>query len=472
MVTTSICGGTRTRAHSFARKLPTLDGVRVWPKWPLRVVVSLLVVCVGISERTEVVTAEYQFRGNARSALRTPLSVIEATLLTTARADFEGDDDAYAVAMDWQVRRLHLYSMVRSGAQVNSHSSFSTRGQEKEEEDHAWVKAPYLACSAYRDGKRALAKMRDYVGAHHVYTVANSWIHGVCFVVSATLPQAQEVVNDASLFSLRSFGPFPSTIKLSPGLLDHGKSPSAKFSSTGVEMDEDGRSKKIHSQQKGLEKVQQEQRQEEGQYSEQQRQDHVQRLSTSHGDAMRQRNVYGLNIEMTPGIFGERSDPHLSDKDNINHDVVRELVADLRNGLMSGSLLLHDISVWSDRGLLQGESTHLRHLSGSLRIREWNRAADVVHSQIMPREEGKTQEGSGARSPGEVCGWLDLRFAYGGDGLLLVTGRCQSKMACMYSIRFASACLSTQRIISTRLEHRVIHVYLPPFAGILRGIVL
>lgn len=435
MATNSICGETRTRVHSFARKLSTLDGARVWPKCPLQVVFSLFGLCVGISQGTEVVTAEDQFRENAQSALRTPLSVIEATLLTTARADFEGDDDAYAAALDWQVRRLHLYSMARSGAQVNSHSSFSTRGQE-EKEDHAWVKAPYLACSAYLDGKRALAKMRDHVGAHHVYTLANSWVHGVCFVVSALLPQAQEVVNNASLFYLKSFGPFPSTIKLSPGLLDHGKSPSAKFSSTGVEMDEDRRSENVHSQQKGLGKVRHEQRLGEEEYSEQQRQDHVQRLSTSHGDAMRQRNVYGLNIEMTPGIFGERSDSHLSDQDKVNHDAVRELVADLRNGLMSGSLLLHDISVWSDRGMLPGERTHLRHSSGSLRVREWTRAADVVHSRIMTREEGKTQEGSGARSPSEVCGWLDLRFAYGGDGLLLVTGTNQRWRAC---VGFASA---------------------------------
>lgn len=229
-----------------------------------------------------------------------PLSLFESTLLTSAKDDFNSNEGAFAAAMRW------------SGEQLRSRKDTPF--------------APHLACADYGNGPTALSRLQSVLGPTGTISrpVCNSADTGVCYLLSISHAQGSSLLSNPAKFMLASISPFPSMLKLTPGLLEH----SAVLAAEGATSD---------------------------------------RLRTTLGERMRMSNVEGLTVELTPGV--------LLPNDSGAADVVNELVGDL----MSPSLNLHANSFWSDPGMLDGEDGHLARPEGALRAREWTRAATVVH---------------------------------------------------------------------------------------------
>lgn len=147
--------------------------------------------------------------------------------------------------------------------------------------------------------------------------MSHSSEHGACFIATASHAQARVVAADHDRFGLESLAPFPSAMKLAPGLLEHPQ---------------DNRSG---------------------------------RLSASHGASMRIGNVDGLTVELSPGTLAAHSFE------------AKPFVKDLLEDLMSESLDLHSTNFWSDPALIEGE--HLGTAGGAVRLRDWSMAATLVH---------------------------------------------------------------------------------------------
>ena len=254
-----------------------------------------------------------------------PLSVLEGALLTTAQKDFGGHEPGYHTAAGWDKDRL------RSGPKG--------------------VRAPHLVCADYGRGREAFALLRENLSQEAVIHVSHSREYGACFIATASHEQATTLSSDLERFRLSSIGPFPSALKLAPGLLDrHGESGP------------------------------------------------VERLATVHGLSMRLDNVGGIEIQLTPGTLPQNS---LSGQSFL-HSFVEDL--------MSKSLDLHSMSVWSDPAVVGGE--HLATDEGAFCAREWTRAAQVVHDL-------SSAVGTG---PGDICSWQSISIHQAGDDVLLLSG--------------------------------------------------
>lgn len=227
-----------------------------------------------------------------------PLGLIQKTMLTTAKQEFDGEDQLTA-AVGWTAERL--------------------RGSQD-------TRAPHLACTDYGRRRDALSSLQKSLGPDAVRPVSSTKTHGACFIATASHKEAEAVMSkdrDENLV-FNAFAPFPSVLKLAPGLLDHDcGSGGASGCSAG-------------------------------------------RLSTIHGVSMRMDSVHGLMVELSPGTFGE------------------SLMGDLIGSLNARDLDLHASNFWSDVALAGGE--HLASAGGELRGREWRRAADVVHGLCVSGE--------------------------------------------------------------------------------------
>lgn len=263
-----------------------------------------------------------------------PLSLVESALLTTAKEDFNGHTAAFHAATKW----------------TSEQSPRVSRGSA--------VGSPHLACAEYGEGRKVLSILQGFLS---VRMVVNNADHGACFLATAKPLEASRMLADPSQFGLHSVAPYPSALKISPGLLDHGSSSS---------VDGHGEGKVGGSG----------------------------RLSTMFGRAMREGTVHGLSVELSPGTL------HADDADS-------EIFMDeLMEDLMSESIDLHGINFWSDPAMSEGE--HLSIPEGALRAREWSRAAKVVH------ELGER----GGPSPGDVCSWDSVSALQPADDVLILSG--------------------------------------------------
>lgn len=212
-------------------------------------------------------------------------------------------------------------------------------------------RGPYLACANYDIARGALSKLMLQLGKACVLRVSNSPSLGTCFVVTASPAQARAMTADLVPNMLTHFVILPSGLKLVPGLLDH----ETVGSNPG-------------------------------------------QLATTRGYRMLHDNVAGLNVELSPGIFTAH-DP-----------AVGLFIEDLRGRLMSSALDLYSTTFWADK---EGAVGHLLYPAGELRIREWMRAADVVHGRS--RKEGEV--------PGTICSWNKLVLLQSGSGTIMIMGK-------------------------------------------------
>ena len=252
-----------------------------------------------------VASASTAFAASTSTAVRrTPcpsLGVVENTLLTTAKSDFGGHSNAFEEAAAWNGKRLR--------------TSTTERGQDLEQ-----PRAPHLCCTDYEHGREAYSFLQDLLCPEAVRLVVHSEEHGACFFATASQSDAAKIAEheDSEQAQLGlSFAPFPSALKIAPGLLEHG-----------------------HSNGPG-------------------------RLSARHGALMRMDNVEGLSVELAPGTLPAHT----------RHGGL--YIKDLLDDLMSESRDLHATNFWSDPAMAEGE--HLATPEGAVRGQDWSKAAAVVH---------------------------------------------------------------------------------------------
>ena len=89
------------------------------------------------------------------------LRLVEQTLLTTAKLDFNGNDRAFQAATRWTGERLQA----------------SSRSDQR---------APHLACAEDGNGREAASRLGALLSPESVRPVSHSSEHGVCFTVSYT----------------------------------------------------------------------------------------------------------------------------------------------------------------------------------------------------------------------------------------------------------------------------------------------
>ena len=234
-------------------------------------------------------------RGSASSLPASSLSVVERSLLTTAQDSFGGHAKGFEAAAQWSGERLRA--------------------------SHGDARAPHVVCTEYSRGGETISHMQQFLPPDSVRPVAHSSENGACFFVTASHAEARHLSNSLH-FGLRSISPFPSALKVAPGVLEHGDSHVMASQSTG-------------------------------------------KLSTTHGQAMRLSSVEGLNVELSPGTLPAHSSR------------AGAFIGQLMDGLMSESIDLHSSNVWSDPAAADGE--HLTTPEGALRGREWSTAATLVH---------------------------------------------------------------------------------------------
>ncbi|CAN0286352.1 unnamed protein product [Scytosiphon promiscuus] len=294
--------------------------------------------------RTESARLPVAPRGTSSGGATTPagLALVEKVLVTTAKEDFGGREAAYQSAVSWQHRRL---------------SQLTGQGRQQ---------APYLACFEYGDAKKAMDSLgRLLPAAASIRRVSLREQHGACFLVTLESPAQAAALAGELQQDLRQLDPFPSALKIAPGLLDH------EGRTYGGGHDHDA----LHD-----------------------------RLSTEHGARMRGDSVAGIILELSPGVLPA-------------HDAQADtFVFDLKASLMSTPADAQGNNFWSDPAMLDGEDGHRAHPAGALRAREWGRSADVLRALSQ----------SGGTTPGDVCSWGGIQMHHAGDDVLLVTGASRS----------------------------------------------
>lgn len=233
----------------------------------------------------------------ALSAPYPSLSVVQNVLLTTAELDFGGHEAAFHATSRWDGRRLQA----REGDQ----------------------RAPHLSCAKYDHGRRATSLLQAFLSREAVQIASHSPEHGACFFLTASYSEASTISADPSRFGLVSIGPFPSALKLAPGLLEHDSS--MNFDAI----------------------------------------DGPARLGTRHGSSMRLDSVNGLSVELSPGTLPAHS------------PAAKDFIRDLMKRLMLlESADLSANNVWSDPVL--ADEDHLATPEGAVRAREWSNAATLL----------------------------------------------------------------------------------------------
>eukprot|EP00904_Undaria_pinnatifida_P010989 jgi/Undpi1/701/HiC_scaffold_10.g04165.m1 len=192
--------------------------------------------------------------------------------------------------------------------------------------------APHLVCTEYSRGRETISRLEQFLSPEAVRPVAHSSAHGACFFVTASDAEAR-ALSDNPEFGLLSISPFPSALKVAPGVLEHGDNRDQASQSSGG-------------------------------------------LATTHGQSIRMGNVEGLNLELSPGTL-----PAHSPQAGV-------FIAQLLSDLMSESIDLHSSNVWSDPAMENSE--HLTTPGGALRRKEWSMAATLVHELS---DSGRTTPG-------------------------------------------------------------------------------
>lgn len=323
-----------------------------------------------------------------------PLTVLHGTLLTTARSDFEGHDGAFAAAANWH----------------------SKNTLQKSDDDQA---APYFACTAPSIlttttttatpadtqtgviGHQTLSRLQSILnsqwssGKDKVRVVSNSDKHGVCFIATATLAEAEGILTKSSEEGLlESWVPFPSVLKLAPGLLNHNDNGEGTHEGIGKSGDVDSNGEEDHHKGRRL--------------NAHSKSNARRRLTTTHGDRATS-EVHGLEVELAPGLLPARRYREDAAGGASNSD---KFAGEWSEDLMSESLDLYGLGFWSDASMSDGADGHLARPGGAVRAREWTHAADVVHELSS----------SGGPTPGEVCSWDGLLVYHTDDDLLTVKG--------------------------------------------------
>lgn len=286
-----------------------------------------------------------------------PLSLFETALLTSAKDDFNGDESAFSKAVRWSGDRL-----------------------KRSHKQSPLLVAPFLACAEYGRGREAMVLLESVVGstaAARARPVVNSAEHGTCFVIAASHHQWTLMAEDPDEYALSSISPFPTMLKLAPGLLAYTSSDTAEKGDAG---------------------------------------DPVHRLRTKHGRRMGMSKIEGLTLELAPGVLPARS------------PAAADFVTSLLSDLMSTSLDLHESSFWSSRDMLEGEDGHLGRPEGAERAREWSRAAAVVHELTSP-----------SLSPGDICAWDSVSLHHADDDVILVSGKCHVR--CRQTAQYSITCV-------------------------------
>ncbi|CAM9888793.1 unnamed protein product, partial [Hapterophycus canaliculatus] len=261
-----------------------------------------------------------------------PLETVENVLLTTAKEDFGGHAEALQAAVNWNGERLCV--------------------------SQSDATAPHFGCAEYEHGRETFSRLRTFLSSEAVRQVSSSIEHGSCFFVTASHAQAAAILENKDDFGLTSLSPFPSGLKLAPGLLEHGQiDPGAEDRSTELG-----------------------------------------RLRAKHGKSMQMPNVEGLSLELAPGVLPAHS---VEGGPFIN---------DLLGDIMSETMDLHSMNYWSDPAVVEGE--HLSTPEGTVRKRDWIRAANVVH---------QLSEAAGT-VPGDICSWNSITVHHAGDDLLFISG--------------------------------------------------
>ncbi len=265
----------------------------------LHEMVTKQALCVAWAAAATVCASEVK-NASASSDRRWPrlLGTVENALLTTAKSDFGGSSAALEAAAAWNGERLQV---------------------SYDEGDHA--RAPHLCCADYGRGREAYSRLQELLSPEAVRPVAHSEEHGACFFATASHADAETVLDELDRFGVRGFAPFPSALKIAPGVLEHSKESSS-----------DGQSG---------------------------------RLGARHGALMRKDSVVGLNIELAPGTLPAHSLE------------ARSFILELLGDLMSASIDLHATNFWSDPAMAEGE--HLASPGGASRAQDWSKAAAVVH---------------------------------------------------------------------------------------------
>ncbi|CAN0438009.1 unnamed protein product, partial [Laminaria digitata] len=286
-----------------------------------------------------------------------PLALVEKTLITTAKDDFAGSEDAYESAVAWHREKLEAAAAAAAAAQGRSNDTAAVA-----------IPCPFIACGTYSTARETLSHLQEAFPRRSIRRLHLGKEHGACLMLTmASMEAAAAVSEDLPGYGLLTFAPFPATLKLAPGLLDHGSGSEPAIESS----DDDGTS----------------------------------RLTTTHGKNMREGQVLGLNLQLSPGVLPAH-----------HHEAAAGLfIGELLKGLMVESLDLHETNFWSAPANTKPASSS----SGALR-EEWRRAAEVVHGL-----SGKKGGGGGCevgRSPGDICGWEHVSVHHAGDDILFLTG--------------------------------------------------
>ncbi|CAM9800500.1 unnamed protein product, partial [Hapterophycus canaliculatus] len=231
------------------------------------------------------------------------LRAVENTLLTTAKDDFAGQRKGFENAVRWDGERI------RAGIRFN-------------DSDQGDVLAPHFACAGYGHGREAFLRLQQLLSPEAVRPASHSSEHGACFFATASHTQVAAIISEHDEFGLESLAPFPSALKLAPGLIEH----EANDGSEPINLSS--------------------------------------KLTAKHGGAMRLGNVEGLSVEFSPGTLPAGSSE------------AELLIKDLLDDLVSESMDLHTTNFWSDPAML-GE--HLVTPGGAIRRRDWSKAATMVH---------------------------------------------------------------------------------------------
>lgn len=327
-----------------------------------------------------------------------PLSVIQGTLITSAEKAFNRDEGAFFSSVDWH-RRTKLNA-----------------------DDRIHHPAAYLACTPpdFPDSLAVLRHLQALSSSEStVRVVSSSEEYGICFFVTATPEKAEYIRSSCPLFSNGGSGtwmPYPSTLKLAPGLLDH-EGTFAWDSNGGNDRsgDHNGDRRRTGKGKAGdsFPSV---------------------RLTTTYGKSLKfprddgrfSSPINGLTIQLAPGVL-----PATNRRRRETEQDTAGVTAWFENGeqileewleeLMADSLNIYETNFWSSESGAIATSNGLEDgitssREDALLPREWIRAAEVLHELGggVGAEEGPTV--------GSACSWHNIYVFHTDDDLLTLRG--------------------------------------------------
>lgn len=119
-------------------------------------------------------------------------TLIEETLLTTAKLDFEGNKEGLEAAARWTGDRLYA----------------------------ADAKGAHLACADNDRRREAVSVLHSsLIPGAVIRSVSSTETHGACFLVTCSHAESEALLSQS--FKWNSFGPFPSALKVAPEVLEH-----------------------------------------------------------------------------------------------------------------------------------------------------------------------------------------------------------------------------------------------------------